>query len=126
MTLTVTLSEQEHANIEAKAAARGVSVDAFVQDAVQNLGSAPPAAPKGDGQRSKVTRVKMKDRTEEMRWIREHSAEYVGKWIALDGSRLLAVGDDAKEVFEAARAAGVPDPLLHDVPPPGPFWAGWS
>ncbi|MFN7924826.1 MAG: DUF5678 domain-containing protein [Bryobacteraceae bacterium] len=125
MTLTVTLSEQEQANIEAKAAARGVSVDVFVQKAVQDLASAPPPVQRGDRQRSKVTRVPFKERTEEIKWINTHRAEYAGKWVALEGARLLAVGDDAKEVLDAARAAGVAEPLLDHVFPPGPYMSGF-
>lgn len=36
---------------------------------------------------------------QEMRWLAEHRHEYSGKWIALRGEHLLAVGATAKEVF---------------------------
>jgi len=36
---------------------------------------------------------------QEMRWLAEHRHEYSGRWIALRGEHLLAVGATAKEVF---------------------------
>ncbi|MEW6128685.1 MAG: DUF5678 domain-containing protein [Acidobacteriota bacterium] len=35
-------------------------------------------------------------------WIKEHFDEYQGQWVALDGDRLLAHGENAREVLEAA------------------------
>ncbi len=52
------------------------------------------------------------------KWINEHGSAYPGQWLALDGDRLLAHGANLAEVASAARAAGVPFPLLHLVEPP--------
>lgn len=52
------------------------------------------------------------------KWINQHSGEYHGQWLALDGDRLLAHGPDLAEVAAAARAMGVEFPLLHLVEPP--------
>ncbi len=52
------------------------------------------------------------------KWINEHSGEYHGQWLALDGDRLLAHGPELTEVATAARAMGVEFPLLHLVEPP--------
>ena len=51
-------------------------------------------------------------RAGEMRWLEEHEAEYAGQWLALDGDRLLACGAEAKQVYTAARAAGVNVPFV--------------
>jgi hypothetical protein len=53
-------------------------------------------------------------------WINEHGSAYSGEWLALDGDRLLAHGEDLKAVAAAARAQGVEFPLLHLVEPPRP------
>jgi len=38
-------------------------------------------------------------------WLRENSNQYAGQWVALDGGRLLAHGDDAQSVYLTSRAA---------------------
>jgi hypothetical protein len=62
----------------------------------------------------------------EQEWVRSHWREYVGRWVALDGSRLVAEAPGAREVFEKARAAGVRSPFLVHVTEPSelPF-GGW-
>ena len=58
-------------------------------------------------------------KAEEMRWLGENQAyleeNFPGKYIAIQGSRLIAVGSSMREVHDAARAQGVPDPLLSGV-----------
>jgi hypothetical protein len=61
----------------------------------------------------------------ELRWLALNRQQYAGRWVALDGSDLLAVGDSAKEVFEAV-ASCKRTPLVtrvehqHEV-----YFAGW-
>lgn len=66
------------------------------------------------------------ERREEFQWLAENSDLYAGQWVALDGSRLVAHGDELATVSKAARAAGVDRPLLTHLPPEGelPF-GGW-
>lgn len=45
------------------------------------------------------------DPTLAMEWLRLHSKDYGGQWVALDGGRLIAHGTDAIEVYAAAEAA---------------------
>jgi hypothetical protein len=46
--------------------------------------------------------------TEDQKWIHEHFSElinkYAGKYVSVAGGDLVAVGDSAKEVDDAARA----------------------
>lgn len=51
----------------------------------------------------------------ELRWLSQHRGEYLGQWVALDGSRLLAAGSSAREVYLAARRAGVRVPFVEQV-----------
>jgi len=46
------------------------------------------------------------------RWIKEHSHEYAGEWVALDGDRLIAHGPTAKDMHAAAEADGADRPLV--------------
>ena len=66
------------------------------------------------------------DLSRELRWIEEHRSEYTGQWVAVRGDRLLSSGPNAKEVYEAARAAGDNSPFVTRVESADelPF-AGW-
>lgn len=70
--------------------------------------------------------VEPPDSMSEQRWLAEHGREYAGKWVALDGDRLLAHGENAREVYAAVRDSGVRLPLVVHVNPPDqlPF-GGW-
>ena len=65
-------------------------------------------------------------RREEFQWLATESASYAGQWVALDGNRLVAHGDELAIVSAAARAAGAVRPLLTHIRPEGelPF-GGW-
>ncbi len=66
------------------------------------------------------------DNNKEMKWLREHRAEYANQWVALDEDRLIKAGRTAKEVHAAANAAGVPHALIVLVEPPDtPPFAGF-
>jgi hypothetical protein len=52
-----------------------------------------------------------------MRWMNEHSHEYGGQWVALDGDRLIAFGENTDEVFAAAAADGANLPFVTYIPP---------
>lgn len=61
-----------------------------------------------------------------VKWLAEHSVEYGGQWVALDGDRLIAHGQAAKEIFAAADAAGVKYPMVTQVEDPAaPPFAGF-
>lgn len=45
-------------------------------------------------------------------WLENHRQEYADQWVALSGGKLLAVGEDAKEVYESAIKQGVTAPFL--------------
>ena len=57
------------------------------------------------------------DATPSLRWIEEHSAEFAGQYVALDGDRLVASGTDSKEVIAAVRATGLNGLLFTLIPP---------
>lgn len=58
------------------------------------------------------------DRTQEFEWMRQHEREYIGQWVALMGSKLIAHGPVAKEVFAQAKALGHPQALVYLVTDP--------
>jgi hypothetical protein len=64
-----------------------------------------------------VEPIPVPDPEPSMRWINEHSYEYGGQWVALDGDRLIAHGASADEVFAAADADGAYLPLVTYISP---------
>lgn len=65
-------------------------------------------------------------RSVEMNWLAKHEAEYAGRWLALDGDRLLACGTDLKQVMIEAHAVGVADPFFaYAEDPRHAQWGGW-
>jgi hypothetical protein len=65
-----------------------------------------------------------RERTE-FRWLALNREGYAGRWVALDGDQLLAVGDSAREVY-AAIANQRRTPLVTRVEPEDEiYFAGW-
>jgi hypothetical protein len=61
---------------------------------------------------------------EEAAWVAANRAKFAGRWVALLGTRLLAVGDSALEVFKAT-AETVPTPLIIRLDNETLPFAGW-
>lgn len=64
-------------------------------------------------------------RTEETRWYADHSREYAGLWVAIEGYKLFASGEHLVEVDNAAKAAGAIDPIFARVPEDSSPTVGW-
>jgi hypothetical protein len=62
-----------------------------------------------------------------LRWLHENREKYSGRWVALDGDRLIASGPTAKEVYSRAKAEGVEIPFIELITErePVPFTGGW-
>ncbi len=50
-----------------------------------------------------------------MRWIDENRETYFGKWVCLDGDKLISSGVDAKKVFAEAKAKGIKIPFIEQI-----------
>jgi len=66
------------------------------------------------------------DRRREQEWLHSNGPRYAGEWVAIEGDQLISHGENALDVLQRARAAGVQHPLLMQIPkePPLPF-GGW-
>ena len=53
-----------------------------------------------------------------LRWIAAHKAEYAGRWVALDGDRLIVAAETEREVANAAKVDGAYLPLVVYIPRP--------
>lgn len=84
------------------------------------------APPQDEPSKSEIKRAEPIDCTRELQWLKEHRDEYVGQWVALAGDQLISHGANAREVADAARAAGVPVPFLTQVDRSEEFpFGGW-
>jgi hypothetical protein len=71
--------------------------------------------------------VPYRDRTREIKWIDANRSAYAGRWVAVEGDRLIAADSDALKVFAAAKSEGIQVPFVVHVLPedPLPFVPGW-
>jgi hypothetical protein len=61
---------------------------------------------------------------EESTWLADNSRTFSGRWIALEGRQLLAVGATSKEVFSKVANRAKPPLVIHVADEDLPF-AGW-
>jgi hypothetical protein len=59
-------------------------------------------------------------------WLAQYRREYVGKWVVLDGGRLIGFGDDPRPIVAQARAEGVSAPFVEQIQDDSePYMGGW-
>ena len=67
-------------------------------------------------EKTKPAPIPVPDPEPSRRWMAAHKAEYAGRWVALDGDRLIAAGATEAEVAEAAEKNGAYLPLIGYIP----------
>ena len=119
--MSIHLAPDIEAGLLAEAAARGVSVDILIREALLAYRRQPYSGP------PKVRAVPCKDRRAEMAWVSHPDLQYVGQWVVLEGSNVVASGPDGKALYQAVRDRGIESPFLFYVAPPSPtpFAGGW-
>ena len=100
----------------------GVSVENYLKEiAAENQSNGQRKTPKV---RKSETYL---DFSQEHEWLRENRQKFIGKWIVLDGKRLVGYGDNPKEIVEKARNEGVKIPFVKFITDDSePFCGGWS
>ena len=58
----------------------------------------------------------------ESAWVERNRDKYLGQWVALEGDTLIAHGANSREVYLAARQAGITPYIVH-IKPKGPHQA---
>lgn len=111
MTLTVNLSEELESRIEEEAERSGVSSDEFVRNVLEEKLKSRPPRPDFPA-KIIATDLPVRDISLEYEWIEKHRDEYDGKYVALDGDSLIAVGDNYREAAVKARERGVSNALI--------------
>src|SRR5579864_1318557 len=62
----------------------------------------------------------------ESNWVDRHRDMYLGQWVAVEGDTLIAHGTHAREVYLAARQAGIASPyIVHITPKVDAYIGGW-
>jgi hypothetical protein len=115
------IAPEIEARVRQEAAARGVSVDRVLNEALklyQDRHELPVVRRVPDFQ----------DSTREMAWAANPDLQYVNEWVALEGDQVIAHGADAKVVYEFARAKGISAPFMFFVEEREsiPFVGGWK
>ncbi len=105
--------------IEAKK--NGVSVEDYLKEVAKEKPN------NGNGDLPKVRRTKTRvDLSKERKWLEENQEQYMGKWVVLDGNRLVGFGDDPLPFVEKARSEGVKTPFVQFIADESePFMGGW-
>ena len=57
-------------------------------------------------------------------WVEENRDEYIGKWVCLDGDKLISFGEDGVKVHREAKAKGVEIPFVVQVIEEPKFYGG--
>ena len=120
--VSIQLAPEIESGLRAEAAARGVSVESLMTEALslyrREHGSDPTPL---------TGSLAFNDRRREIAWTLEPDLAYLGQWVALEGSEVVAHGTDGKAVYERARSKGIPSPFLFFVsePDPTPFAGAW-
>ncbi|HKD08056.1 MAG TPA: DUF5678 domain-containing protein [Bryobacteraceae bacterium] len=116
--MSIQLAPEIEAGLRAEAAALGISIDALIANAVK--------AYLGSGTLSTAHSVPSRDRSAEVKWASRPDAQFVGKWVVLEGNRVITSGSDPKHLYEEARAKGNSSPFLIFVADDHePFVGGW-
>ena len=68
----------------------------------------------------------LRNRERERAWVDTHRDEYLGQWVAIEDDSLVAHGTNPREVYLAAREAGIETPyLVRVVKREEPYTGGW-
>lgn len=66
------------------------------------------------------------DFSESRKWLQTNAQKYAGKWVVLDGKRLIGAGDEPVSLVEKARKEDVRIPFVYFVNNNSkPFMGGW-
>ena len=112
--MSIDLTPEFEAKLRAEAKARGIELNALIAEAVAAYLELSPSSQTGI-------------RAAEMAWLERPEHKYLGRWVVLEGDRVVVSGADPKSLYEDARAAGIQSPFLIYLSPEErePFAGGW-
>lgn len=112
--------------IESNAKRFGLSVDDYLRSLLPN--EEKELALKGEEQSEESAEEREAKRQKSIAWIKSHCEEYGGKYVALDGDKLIAVGERYGDAFKVALQKGHKKPFVDYVYPKDyvGYWGGWD
>jgi hypothetical protein len=121
MTLTIEIAPEVARNLETEAKRSGISKADLAKIVIEER-----FAPRGKRQNYMplgfkpryIGKAETRDFSGDDEWLRENREKYIGKYVATHGNRLIASGENLKEVMIEARDKGFPDALVYQVEDP--------
>jgi hypothetical protein len=110
MTLTIDVPVELEQRIEAEARRRGTDKGTLVRTVLEH--NFTPPLPDLSATRILATDLPVRDRTRENAWLKAHRDEYDGRYVALSGDQLLAVGDSYQAVAGRSLTLGCATALI--------------
>ena len=109
MTLTIEIAPEIESRLEAEAKRNGISKTDLAKNVIEQR-FAPKEKrenylPEGFKPRY-IGKAEMRDFSGDDQWLVENQEQFIGKYVATHGNRLIASGDDFKEVMREARDEG--------------------
>lgn len=122
MTLTIDITPEIELRLESEAKRKGLAKEEFAKIIIeQNLSPKPEQRrnymPEGFTPRY-IGKAETRDFSGDDEWLRENREKYVGKYVATHGNRLIASGDNFKEVATQAKEKDFKDALIYEVEDP--------
>lgn len=110
--------------IEANAERFGLSVDDYLRSLLPT--EEKELAIKADEQSEESAEEREIKRQKSIVWIKTHRKEYGGKYVALDGDKLIAVGEKYGDALKLARQKGYKNAFIGNVYPKDyvGYWGG--
>ena len=120
--MSIQLAPEVEDVLREEAAARGISIDHLMQEALDLYRRSQPQC-----RIPAVYQANASDRRRETAWANHPDPQFYGEWVALEGDHVVAHGTDGKAVYETAKSQGSASPFLFFVsePDPHPFAGGW-
>jgi len=112
MTLTIEVSPELEIKLEAEARNNGVGKDEFVKIILEEKLNSVERKRLPDTSRIIAVDLPVRDRSQEREWLAKNRDEYDGRYVALDGNKLIALGENFKEAAIKARELGCKDALI--------------
>ncbi len=122
MTLTIEIEPETESRLESEAKRKGMKKEEFAKIIIEQNLSPKPIQRKNYMPESFTPRIigksEMRDFSGDDEWLRENRDKYIGKYVATHGNRLIASGDNLKEVAAEAKEKGFKDALIYEVEDP--------